>query len=141
VASAIFPGGGIRKVTMSKPIKEKISVIGLGYVGLPLAVALADKCDHVLGFDISKRRVDSINAGEDWTGEVEPARLAASGLRASSSAGDISGSSVIIVTVPTPVDADKRPDLTPIRKACETIAPHLCGKAWSWYSSPLSIRV
>jgi UDP-N-acetyl-D-galactosamine dehydrogenase len=126
VASAIFPGGGIRKVTMSKPIKEKISVIGLGYVGLPLAVALADKCDHVLGFDISKRRVDSINAGEDWTGEVEPARLAASGLRASSSAGDISGSSVIIVTVPTPVDADKRPDLTPIRKACETIAPHLC---------------
>jgi UDP-N-acetyl-D-galactosamine dehydrogenase len=126
VASAIFPGGGIRKVTMSKPIKEKISVIGLGYVGLPLAVALADKCDHVLGFDISKRRVDSINAGEDWTGEVEPARLAASGLRASSTAGDISGSSVIIVTVPTPVDADKRPDLTPIRKACETIAPHLC---------------
>jgi UDP-N-acetyl-D-galactosamine dehydrogenase len=110
---------------MSKPIKEKISVIGLGYVGLPLAVALADKCDHVLGFDISKRRVDSINAGEDWTGEVEPARLASSGLSASSNPEDLAGSSVIIVTVPTPVDADKRPDLTPIRKACETIAPHL----------------
>ena len=106
-------------------IDEKIAVIGLGYVGLPLAVALAQKCDRVLGFDIDRKRVAAINAGEDWTGEVEPEVLTASGLICSGESADIAGSTMIIVTVPTPVDLDKRPDLTPIRKACETIAPHL----------------
>ena len=106
-------------------ITERIAVIGLGYVGLPLAVAFVRKCKSVVGFDVFEKRVKAINDGHDWTGEVEPEILKNSRLVCSCDAAILSDASFIVVTVPTPVDEDKRPDLGPIRSACKTIAPHL----------------
>ncbi len=102
--------------------KTKVAVIGLGYVGLPLAVALAKHFDTT-GFDISARRVDELKKGHDRTGEIESKKLKASTLKLTSSAGDIKGFDIYIVTVPTPVDQNNKPDLTPVRSACNTVAP------------------
>ena len=83
---------------------EKIAVIGLGYVGLPVAVALAEAYEDVVGFDVSDRRVAALKAGSDWTHEIEDERLAQSGLTISGDADDLRGRSFYIVTVPTPID-------------------------------------
>ena len=100
---------------------KKIAVIGLGYVGLPLAVALGEK-RAVVGFDINQKRIDELNAGNDVTREVSSDELAAaSGLSFSTSADDLAQCQVFIVTVPTPIDEFKRPDLTPLIKASETV--------------------
>ena len=104
---------------------EKIAIVGLGYVGLPVAVALAEKYDDVIGFDISYRRVEALRNGTDWTGEISDQRLAAAGLEISDDAGVLAGRTFLIVTVPTPIDDDRRPDLEPIRTSCRLIAPHL----------------
>ena len=104
---------------------ERIAVIGLGYVGLPLGVALAGAHAHVTGFDISARRIEALKGGHDWTDEVEDDALAAAGLRFSSDAADLAGHSVYIVTVPTPIDGANRPDLGALESACATIGPHL----------------
>ena len=106
-------------------MQEKIAVIGLGYVGLPVAVALAEKCGDVIGFDISERRVDALVAGHDWTGEISDERLAACGVQVTGDPTLLAGRNFFIVTVPTPIDEERRPDLSPIRKSCELIAPHL----------------
>jgi UDP-N-acetyl-D-galactosamine dehydrogenase len=100
---------------------KKIAVIGLGYVGLPLAVAFGEK-RAVVGFDINQKRIDELNAGKDVTREVSGDELAAaSGLSFSTSADDLAQCQVFIVTVPTPIDEFKRPDLTPLIKASETV--------------------
>jgi UDP-N-acetyl-D-galactosamine dehydrogenase len=101
-----------------------IVVIGLGYVGLPLAVALA-RSFKVTGLDIDVRRVDELRSGIDRTREVDPAKLAASSLRITSDASDCSGADVYIVTVPTPVDSTNRPDLRPVLSATEAVATML----------------
>jgi UDP-N-acetyl-D-galactosamine dehydrogenase len=103
----------------SSPV-ETIAVIGLGYVGLPLAVALA-RHFPVLGFDIDQGRVDELRRGEDRTREVEPEALRSSSLRLSADPADLPGKSVYIVTVPTPVDAQNLPDLGPVRSASRTV--------------------
>ena len=104
---------------------EKISVIGLGYVGLPLAAHLAHHFHSVVGFDISSRRIAELQNGQDRTGEVEASFLEASRLKVSSSTADLVDSSIFIVTVPTPITTSHQPDLSPLRAACRTIAPHL----------------
>lgn len=102
-------------------MSEQVAVIGLGYVGLPLAVALARRMP-TLGFDIDAARVAELAAGHDRTCEVDPAALAAAaGLRVSSDAASLAGCSVFIVTVPTPVDGANRPDLTAVRAACRSV--------------------
>lgn len=99
----------------------KIAVIGLGYVGLPLAVEFG-KLRKVLGFDINASRIAELQAGRDSTLEVEPQDLAAaSQLQFSSNAEDLKACQVFIVTVPTPVDQANRPDLTPLIKASQTV--------------------
>lgn len=99
----------------------KLAVIGLGYVGLPLAVEFGKKRD-VLGFDINPRRVAELISGVDHTLEVEPEELKqATGLRYSCDASELAQANVYIVTVPTPIDDYKRPDLTPLIRASETI--------------------
>ena len=99
----------------------KIGVIGLGYVGLPLAVELGKKYPTV-GFDIDTKRVGELKAGTDATLETSPDEIAAaSALTFSTDRNDLAGCNVFIVTVPTPVDKNKRPDLTPLIKASETI--------------------
>lgn len=100
---------------------ERIAVIGLGYVGLPLAIALAEKFDDVLGFDIHQARIDELGRGHDRTEEVEPSRLQASALRYSADADHLGDRTLFIVTVPTPVDDHNSPDLTPMIRASETI--------------------
>jgi UDP-N-acetyl-D-galactosamine dehydrogenase len=102
---------------MSHP---RIAIIGLGYVGLPLAVAIARHFPTV-GFDINPTRIAELAAGLDRTGEVEATTLRSSTLRLSGTAADLKGCDVYIVTVPTPVDADNKPDLVPLYRACETV--------------------
>ena len=104
--------------------QERIAVIGLGYVGLPLAVALARKFDTI-GFDVSRRRVEELGQGNDATHEVSAADLGASSLQLTAESSDIAGRSVYIVTVPTPIDQANRPDFTAILSACELIGPSL----------------
>jgi UDP-N-acetyl-D-glucosamine/UDP-N-acetyl-D-galactosamine dehydrogenase len=98
----------------------KIAVIGLGYVGLPLAVQLA-KHFSVVGFDIKRQRIDELRRGIDRTGEIEPPELRSSTLKLSQGQGDLGGCDFYIITVPTPVDKDNRPDLTAVKAACRTI--------------------
>ena len=98
-----------------------IAVIGLGYVGLPLAVEFGKK-RAVLGFDINAKRIAELQAGHDHTLETEPAELqAASKLRFSTELEDLRDCNCFIVTVPTPIDEHKRPDLTPLLRASETV--------------------
>jgi len=102
----------------------QIAVIGLGYVGLPLAVEFGKKFP-TLGFDIDRDRIDALSKGEDSTNEVDSQDLLAAinnaNLRFSSSAKDLEGCNVYIVTVPTPIDDQNQPDLTPLLKASETV--------------------
>lgn len=99
----------------------KLAVIGLGYVGLPLAVEFGKKRD-VLGFDINPRRIAELNNGVDNTLEVESDELKdAVHLRYTSDAAELAQANVYIVTVPTPIDEYKNPDLTPLIRASETI--------------------
>lgn len=98
-----------------------IAIIGLGYVGLPLAVEFG-KHRKTIGFDINAPRIAELKSGHDRTREVGPAELAeATQLTYTADLEDIRGAQVYIVTVPTPIDAHKRPDLTPLLKASETV--------------------
>jgi UDP-N-acetyl-D-galactosamine dehydrogenase len=101
-------------------METKIAVIGLGYVGLPLAVALS-KSYTVIGYDISEHRVRELKEGHDRTREVDEAILKKSALQVSTDPSSMLGASVFIVTVPTPVDATNTPDLEPLRKASTTL--------------------
>ena len=105
--------------------EEKIAVVGLGYVGLPLAIVLADKFKEVLGFDINSDRVKELRGGHDRTEEVEPERLKASRLRYSADAADLADCTIFIVTVPTPIDEHNSPDLTPMVRASEMLGRYL----------------
>ena len=98
----------------------RIAVVGLGYVGLPLAVALARRFPTV-GFDISTQRIAELHQGFDRTDEVPPASLRASTITFSSAAADIAAADLYIVTVPTPVDEGNEPDLRPVMSACATV--------------------
>ena len=99
----------------------KLAVVGLGYVGLPLAVEFGKK-RSVLGFDINARRIAELKDGQDHTLEVDSDELAeASQLRFTSEATHLAEANVFIVTVPTPIDEYKQPDLTPLVRASETI--------------------
>ena len=101
--------------------KLKIGVIGLGYVGLPLAVELARHFPTV-GFDVKDGRIDELNAGHDSTLEVEDEDLKNAGdLSFTTEATDLADCNFFIVTVPTPIDKHKRPDLQPLISASETI--------------------
>ena len=112
--------GAINSVMTAK----KIGVVGLGYVGLPLAVAFARK-HEVVGFDISSRRVASLREGVDWTNEVAPEELRNSSFLITDRAADLAPAETLIVTVPTPIDQANRPDFSPLLTACELIGPFL----------------
>lgn len=100
----------------------KIAIIGLGYVGLPLAVEFGKK-STVVGFDINQSRIDELRQGKDSTLEVEPSELLNSkGLKFGSSLEDLNDCNVYIITVPTPIDEANAPDLTPLEKASEMLA-------------------
>src|SRR5690606_6674708 len=100
---------------------RKISVIGLGYVGLPVAVAFGTETGRVVAFDINKARIAQLKAGYDATGEVDDHELAAADLLLSDNPEDLRRADFHIVTVPTPIDKSNRPDLSPLRSASKTV--------------------
>jgi UDP-N-acetyl-D-galactosamine dehydrogenase len=99
----------------------RVVVVGLGYVGLPLAIALARHFE-VTGLDVDQGRIEELRRGHDRTNEVNPAALAASSLGLTADPEDCRGAGIYIVTVPTPVDAANQPDLGPVRSASRTVA-------------------
>lgn len=123
IAPIMRPPKTLSEIEMHSTSKNNtnIAVIGLGYVGLPLAVEFG-KQRPVIGFDINTKRVEALQAGHDSTLEVSRDELAEAGkLRFSSTLSDLEGCNTYIVTVPTPIDDHKRPDLTPLIKASKTI--------------------
>ena len=104
--------------------KDKICVIGLGYVGLPLAVLFAEKYS-VIGFDINSGRIAELKSGHDRTGEVDSEKLSESAVEFTDDASRIRDAKLIIVTVPTPINEHLQPELTPVTKATETLAANL----------------
>ncbi len=104
-------------------MQDKIAIIGLGYVGLPLAHAFAEKYD-VIGFDINQSRIDELNSGYDRTLELSDSQLVQikDKIAFSTILEDIASCNIYIVTVPTPIDESNRPDLTPLIKSSQSIA-------------------
>jgi len=104
-------------------MQAKIAIIGLGYVGLPLAHAFAEKYD-VVGFDINQDRIDELNGGHDRTLELTDAQLIEmkDHIKFTAQLDDLAPCNIFIVTVPTPIDASNRPDLTPLIKSSQAIA-------------------
>ena len=99
----------------------KIGIIGLGYVGLPLAIEFA-KYFKTVGFDINKNRISELNLGKDSTGEVASKDLQeSSSLHLTFDERHIKDCNVYIITAPTPINEDKKPDLKPLEKASETV--------------------
>ena len=100
---------------------HKIGIIGLGYVGLPLAIAFAKKFPGTLGFDTNARKVADLKRGIDVTHEVSESDLKATSLQCTTDEKALSACTFIVVAVPPPVDKNRRPDLTPLQKASETL--------------------
>ncbi len=104
---------------------DTIAIVGLGYVGLPLAVAFGQQ-RRVIGFDLNEQKLAHYRAGNDPSGEVSPQQLAAaSQLEFTSDPAGLAQADVVIVVVPTPIDHARRPDLGPLAGACRTVGAHL----------------
>ena len=100
---------------------RKISVIGLGYVGLPVAVSFGGISGPVVAYDISEARISELRAGQDSTGEVDSAVLAEADLVLTTDSNDLAWADFHVVTVPTPIDDAKRPDFAPLESASQTV--------------------
>lgn len=100
---------------------EIIAVVGLGYVGLPLAHAFGKAFPSVIGFDVNPHRIDELRRAHDRTGELNADALGECTVRFTCAAADLRSASVFVVTVPTPIDESHNPDLTPILGACDTV--------------------
>ncbi|AOB32396.1 UDP-N-acetyl-D-galactosamine dehydrogenase [Bordetella sp. H567] len=103
---------------------KKIAVCGLGYVGLPVAVAFSKRFD-VIGFDVDKRRIARLKEGDDWTGEIERDALLASNILFTDTVTELEGCDFFVVAVPTPVDEKCNPDFSLLVRACQSIGPVL----------------
>jgi UDP-N-acetyl-D-galactosamine dehydrogenase len=106
-------------------MQERIAVIGLGYVGLPVALAFARKFPGAIGFDVNKEKVDELRRGHDRNQEVSEAELEGSSLTITSDISDLAAVTFFVVAVPTPVDHNNVPDLTPVVRASETVGKAL----------------
>ncbi len=103
---------------------KRIAVCGLGYVGLPVAVAFSKRFD-VIGFDVDKRRIARLKEGDDWTGEIERDVLLASPMQFTDQVSELEGCDFFVVAVPTPVDEKNNPDFSLLVRACRSIGPAL----------------
>lgn len=104
---------------------DTVAIVGLGYVGLPLAVAFGRK-RRTIGIDLNEEKLKQYRLGRDPSDEVEPAQLAAAKLlEFTSDASKLRDAQIIIVVVPTPIDHARRPDLSPLEGACRAVGPHL----------------
>ena len=116
-------------------MKERVAVIGLGYVGLPVALAFARKFKNTIGFDINKTRVASLRRGLDATREVDPSALSISALEITTDSDALKGCTFFVVAVPTPIDGEHRPDLGPVLRASETVGAALSSGSVVVYES------
>ncbi len=114
---------------------EKIAVIGLGYVGLPVALGFARQFPGTVGFDIDRKRITELREGHDRTREVTADGLRGSSLSFTADLADLAGCTFFVVAVPTPIDAHRRPDLTPVERASETVGKALTKGAGVVYES------
>lgn len=105
--------------------QQSICIIGLGYVGLPLAHAFAKNGYTVHGFDINEGRIEELQNGHDSTNELEDTQLSEVTINFSTDAAVIKECDIVILAIPTPVDDNKKPDLTPVRKASETVGKNM----------------
>src|SRR5262249_36397339 len=105
--------------------QRKIAIIGLGYVGLPVAVAFARSGAAVVGFDIDRERIEELCTGYDRTREVEKSQLAQPTLVYTDEAEALADANFYIVTVPTPINALRRPDLSALFRASDTVGRSL----------------
>ena len=106
-------------------MNETVAIVGLGYVGLPLAVAFG-RCTRTIGFDLNENKLAAYRAGRDPSGEVSSEQLAAAvQLELTSNPKSLAAASVIVVVVPTPIDQARRPDLTPLERASRSVGKHL----------------
>jgi UDP-N-acetyl-D-galactosamine dehydrogenase len=120
-------------------MNEHIAVIGLGYVGLPLLVSLARKFPAVTGFDIDPKRIAALQSAHDWTGEVEAEALRVTTAKLTHDSAALQTCTIYIVTVPTPIDQGKRPDLEPVQRACDMLAMVLKGRTPNPQQPPLIV--
>jgi UDP-N-acetyl-D-galactosamine dehydrogenase len=116
-------------------MEERIAVMGLGYVGLPVAIALARAFPDTMGFDIDESKVQELRNGNDRTRETDPHALQTTTLRFTSDPSALKERTFFVIAVPTPVDRDNRPDLTPVMKATETAGRTLSSGAVVVYES------
>jgi UDP-N-acetyl-D-glucosamine/UDP-N-acetyl-D-galactosamine dehydrogenase len=116
-------------------MQERIAVIGLGYVGLPVALAFARKFPGAVGFDVNKEKVEELRRGYDRNQEVSEQELKESSLAITSDIADLKSITFFVVAVPTPVDHNNVPDLTPVVKASETVGKGLSKGAVVVYES------
>lgn len=114
---------------------ERVAIVGLGYVGLPVALAFARKFRDTVGFDVSEARVNALRDGRDSTGEVSEAELAQSPLLLTGNPADLRGCTMFIVAVPTPIDQDRRPDLGPLESATRIVGSAMAPGAVVVYES------
>lgn len=105
-------------------MEQTIAVVGLGYVGLPLAVSFGKKRD-IIGFDINEQRIEELKEGFDKTNEVETGDLKSASVEFTANPADLGSADFIIVAVPTPITENKQPNLVPLQKASETIGKNL----------------
>lgn len=107
------------------PKIESVAVIGLGYVGLPLAILAASKGLKTTGLDIDQTKIDDLNSQKSYIDDVSDESVAGSGVTFSSDFNHVNNADAVIICVPTPVTIDKQPDLGPVKKALTSVAPHL----------------
>ena len=110
-------------------MSERIGIIGLGYVGLPVALAFARKFPGSVGFDLHREKVDELKRGYDRNHEQPEELLRATSLKITSNPADLKGCTFFVVAVPTPVDGNNVPDLTPVERASETVGSALSSGA------------
>jgi len=109
----------------AKLTSERIGIIGLGYVGLPVALAFGRNFESVVGFDVSRRRIDTLTQGRDETGECSPEELREAGLHFTMDEAALNDATFYVVAVPTPIDANNHPDLGAVSAASRTVGRSL----------------
>ncbi|MDP7247162.1 MAG: nucleotide sugar dehydrogenase [Candidatus Peribacteraceae bacterium] len=106
-------------------MNKTIAIVGLGYVGLPLAHAFAKKGNRVIGYDISEERITNLNSGEDWTNELTREQLEGVSIEFSANPAILGNADVIIVALPTPIDENNKPDIAILKAGTETVGKNM----------------
>ena len=118
-----------------EPVKERVAVVGQGYVGLPVTLAFGRAFPGTVGFDVDRAKVERLASGVDATGETDPQELAAARVRFTADEADLRGATFFVVAVPTPITPDRRPDLSYLIAASETVGRALSPGAVVVYES------